>query len=147
MKRFLFIAGVIGFFFVLGLLLVLPFLRDRAPSALILHLESIPWKTVTVESGNLPSPVLFNQGAAQCHITPISHGIYRIGIKLDQGGTLWSEFFHSNAGEDRRIDITVTPSATGFHFRQTANQSKMLFEGDTPAETSTEQKPFRLGWI
>jgi len=102
---------------------------------------------VIIEPANLPTPIRFEQRSSELKVSPISHDVYRIGIQLTNGEAIWSEFFHVDVGVSRRVDVFVTVSPSGYHFRQTANQSKELFGGDVRPENATKQKPFRLDRI
>lgn len=100
-----------------------------------------------MESSNLSNAIRFDAGSQDIRVTPISHGVYRIGIKLASGETIWCEFFHYDAGARRRVDVTISRKSVGLHFRQTANQSQVLFDGEARSGDGTEAKPFRLDWI
>jgi hypothetical protein len=90
-----------------------------------------------------------NSASLEVRVAPVSHGVYRIGVRLADGQSIWSDFLHSNVGERRRVDVFLSPSLRpGYiHFRQTASRKTLLFEGDTLRSDATEQKPFRLDWI
>jgi hypothetical protein len=139
--------GALAIFCGVGLLIGLAISARRQPSALLIDVQALDWQTVVVASNNLPSPVHFKKGNTAPAVRPIEHGVYRIGIQLSDGMTLWCEFFHHDTGVRRRIDLIVTTSPDGFHFRQTANQSAVLFDGDARGGDGTQQKPFRLDWI
>jgi hypothetical protein len=128
--KFMVFAGIC-----LAALLTLPALLQlfRPASALYTHIDSIPWDGITVESSNLPTPRSFDRSAQEIRISPISQGIYRISVRLSDGQTIWSEFFHYDAGVRRRIDVFVAPSqrAGYVHFRETTNQKEQHFDGET----------------
>lgn len=132
---------------VLGVILPMVSKLRQGPSQLFIHVDSLPWQTVIVESANLPTPIRFEQRPGELKVSPISHGIYRIGIQFTDGEAIWSEFFHADVGVRRRVDVFVTILPGGYHFRQTANQSNKLFDGDVRPENATKQKPFRLDRI
>jgi hypothetical protein len=141
----------IGIFLVLSTLAVLVLLQlvsRRRPSALYVHIDGLAWIKVTVQSENLPQPQSFD-ASREVSVTPISHGVYRIGVQLSDGQLLWTEFFHSDAGVRRRVDVFLAPASNPgwIHFRETANQKDLLFDGETRPSDSTELKPFRLDWI
>lgn len=121
----------------------------RPASALHVHLDSLAWDSITVESSNLSTPRSFDRSAQEIRITPISKGIYRISVRLSDGQTVWSEFFHYDAGVRRRIDVFVAPSqrAGYIHFRETTNQREQLFDGEARPADTTAEKPFLLDSI
>ena len=121
----------------------------RPASALHIHIDSFPWDNITVESLNLSTPRYFDHSAPEMQISPISHGIYRISIRLSDGQTVWSEFFHHDTGIRGRVDVFVAPSqrAGYVHFRETTNQKEQLFEGDIRPGDTTADKPFLLDSI
>jgi hypothetical protein len=132
-----------------ALILVLLNTHRLQSSALYIHVDSIPWSTVTVESSNLSRPQQFDRSTREVRVSPILHGVYRIRVQLSDGQSIWSQFFHYDAGVRRRIDVFLEPSQTSgqIHFRQTANQNKQLFNGDARPEDTTEEKPLTLDWI
>jgi hypothetical protein len=130
-----------------GLLIGLMVNPRRQPSTLFIDVQSLDWQTVIVESADLPLPVHFEKGNAALAVSPIEHGVYRIGVQLSNGKAIWCEFFHHDTGVRRRIDVVVTSSPDGFYFRQTANQSTVLFDGEARPGNATEQTPFRLDWM
>ncbi len=148
MSRFLKIAGI-SVLFLVALGFVLPVVAHfhQKPAELFVHLESLSWQSVTIQSSNLPSALHFQRGSGEVKVVPIAYGIYRIGIQLATGQMIWSEYYHCDAGVRRRVDVYVTRSLERWHFRQTANQTRVLFDGDVRPEDATEQKPFRLSWI
>ena len=141
----IFIAGLL---ILLGIGLSLPYLAHSNPAVLYVHVISIPCDGIVIESSNLERPVFFT-AAAECKLSPIRHGVYRIGIKLKSGETAWSEFLHHDEGKRRRIDVFVnnTSKSGWLRFLQTANEKQKLFEGEMPMSEATQQKPFRLDWI
>jgi hypothetical protein len=132
----------------LAALVLLPLASQPQPSALYVHINGLAWTNVTVQSANLPQAQRFDS-SREMRIGPISHGIYRICVQLSDGRLIWSEFFHADAGVRRRVDVFLAPSSNPdcIHFRETANQKDVLFEGETRPSDATEQKPFRLNWI
>src|SRR5262245_28003776 len=98
--------GVFGVLVAVGLLVLLPVISRTHPSELFIHVDSLDWQTVIVESSNLPSAIRFERGSPEVRVSSISHGVYRIGVQLASGQTVWSEFFHSDVGVRRRVDIT-----------------------------------------
>lgn len=138
----------IGLLGVLALIFTLPVVAyfHRKPAALFIHVETLPWQTITIESDNLSSSLSF-QSPSRAIVSPISYGIYRIGIQLTNGQAVWSQYYHRDAGNRRRVDLFVTPSSSGFHFRQTANGKEGLFDGEARLEDATKQKPFSLSWL
>ena len=125
------------------------FFWRSTPSGLHIHLQSIPWESVTIESANLQEPRRFNSPSDELFISPIAHGVYRIAIHLPEGRTVWSAYLHHDAGVRRRVDLFVSPSTRpGYiHFRQTANRTDELFTGEARPEDTTEDKPLQLDWI
>jgi hypothetical protein len=121
----------------------------RPAAALHIHVDSMPWDSISVESLNLSASRHFDRSAQDIRISPISHGIYRISIRLSDGQAVWSEFFHYDAGVRRRIDVFIAPSQrSGYvHFRETTNQKDQLFEGETRPGDTTAEKPFTLDSI
>lgn len=144
--KFVVLAGI----FLVAFLVSPPLFRYLRPAAALhIHIAAIPWDSITVESDNLSAPRYFDRSAQEIRISPISHGIYRISVRLSDGQTVWSEFFHYDAGVRRRIDVFLAPSErSGYlHFRETTNQTEQLFEGETrPGDTSAE-KPLILDSI
>lgn len=141
--------GAVGLIAVLLLCVALPIssrLRS-ARSELVIHVDSLPWQTLVVESANLPAPIRFERGAGDIRVRPVVHGVYRIGLHLKDGRQIWSEFFHDDAGKRRRLDLTITASPAGYRFLQTANQTTVLFDGEARTEEASAAKPFRLNWI
>lgn len=132
-----------------GLFFVLLFTHRLRPSELYIHIDSIPWSCVTVESDNLSKPQSFDHSAHELRLSPISHGVYRIGVELSDGQFIWSQFLHYDAGVRRRIDIFLTPSQNSgyIHIRETTNRRKQLFEGDSRAADTSKEKPITLDWI
>ncbi len=116
-----------------GLLLVLPFALTlpRPPSTLYVHIDGLDWTNVTVQSSNLPQPQRFDRSAQDVRVYPVSHGVYRIGVQLADGQSVWSKFFHYDAGVRQRVDVFLAPSSKPgcIHFRETANQKDLLFRG------------------
>jgi hypothetical protein len=139
--------GVIALLGSLALWFVWAFVSPDRPSKLFVRVDAIPWQSVTVESDNLPSPVFFENGDVEIVISPVVHGVYRVGIQLSDGRSIWCEFLHTDVGVRRRVDLIITSSPAGFHFRESANGSEVLFEGETSSDNATRQKPFRLDWI
>jgi hypothetical protein len=134
---------------VLGFLLVTPLVSRRPPGMLYVHIDGFAWTNVTVRSENLPQPLSFVPSNSAVQVTPVSHGIYRIGVQFADGQSVWSEFFHADAGVRRRVDVFLAPSSRpGYiHVRETINQKDLLFENDIRPADASEQKPSRLGWI
>lgn len=123
-------------------------IHRRQPSAVYIHIDGLAWTNVTVQSDNLPQAQRF-EPSTEVRVSPISYGAYRIGVQLSDGRLVWSEFLHCDAGVVRRVDVFLAPSSNHdyIHFRETANQKDILFEGETRPSDTTEQKPFRLAWI
>ncbi|MHA3774817.1 hypothetical protein ACXR0O_25130 [Verrucomicrobiota bacterium sgz303538] len=131
------------------LLAVAVFFRRSTPSSLHIHLQSLPWESVTIESANLPEPRRFGSRSDELLLSPIAHGIYRITIHLPDGRSVWASYLHHDAGVRRRVDLFVSPSVRAgyIRFRQTANRTDELFSGDTRPEDTAEDRPFQLDWI
>jgi hypothetical protein len=131
------------------LLALIAFIGRRTPSGLYIHIQSIPCESVVVESANLSKPIRFTSTGTELIVTPIEHGVYRVGIRLQDGHTLWATFFHQDVGTRQRVDLFVSSSSrSGYvHFRQTANRTKELFAGEVRPEDATEEKPLQLDWI
>ena len=138
-----FAAGIILSLGLFGFLFPIIF---RSPSTFVVHVDSIPWDSVVIESSNLDNSVTFQSGATEIKLTPIKHGVYRIGINLTNGEAIWAQFFHHDVGV-RRIDVTVRPSTNGYHFRETANGSKELFSANAKPAEATKESPFALDWF
>ena len=141
--------GVLALLGIAGLLLALALNLHRPPSTMYVHIDRLDWTNVTVQSENLPQPQRFDRSAEAVRVYPVLHGVYRIGVQLAEGRSVWCQLFHYDAGVRQRVDVFLTPSSKpgGIHFRETANEKDLLFEGDTRASDATEQKPFRLDWI
>jgi hypothetical protein len=131
------------------LLAVGAFMWRGTPSGLHIHIQSMPWESVAVESANLSQPLRFTSTTSDLLVAPIAHGVYRIGIHFPDGRTVWSAYLHHDAGARRRVDLFVSPSTRAgyFHFRQTANRTHHLFTGETRPEDTTKEKPFQLDCI
>ncbi len=125
------------------------FIWRGSPSGLHIQVQSIPWESIIVESDNLSQPIHFKSKRSGLAITPIVHGIYRIGVQLSDGRIVWSTYLHHDAGLRRRVDLFISPSPRpGYiRFRQTANRTTKLFTGETRPEDATKEKPFQLDWI
>jgi hypothetical protein len=139
-------------FVIAGIALLLAagaFLWRGALSGLHIHIQSMPWESVAVESANLSQPLRFTPTASELLVTPIAHGVYRVGIHFPDGRTVWSAYLHHDAGVRRRVDLFMSPSTRAgyIHFRQTSNRTDELFTGETRPEYTTEEKPFQLDWI
>jgi len=150
LRRFGFICGFTCVCSFLGSFTVAEVAYRRSnPAGLDIHIQSIPWESVTVESSNLPEARHFASSAHELLVSPIGHGEYRIGIRLQDGHTVWSVYLHADAGVRRRVDLFVAPSTRpGYiHFRQTANRNDELFTGEIRPEDTTEEKPFPLAGI
>jgi len=133
----------------LGSFTVAEFARRSSPAGLDIHIESIPWESVTVESSNLPQARHFASDAHELLVSPIGHGEYRIAIRLLDGRTVWSVYLHTDAGFRRRVDLFVAPSTRAgyIRFRQTVNRTEELFSGEIRPEDTTQEKPFPLAGI
>ena len=140
---------VIAVICIAGVFFIPALLQRLQPSVLCVHVDSIPWQTITVESSNLSQTQRFDRSVPEIRVSPISHGIYRIVVQLSDGECIRSEFFHHDTGARRRIDVSLKPSQRrGYiHFTETMNQQKQLFEGDARPADTTEEKPFHLDGI
>ena len=118
-------------------------------SSLYVHVEGLDWTNITVQSENLARPQQFDRSVSEVRVSPISHGVYRIGVRLATGQVLWSELFHSDVGVRHRLDVFLSAlvHAGYIHFRQTTNQKELLFESNAGLSDLSEEKPFRLDWI
>jgi len=118
-------------------------------SSLHIHLQAISGASVTVESANLAERLQFSPSTSESLISPLAHGVYRIGLHLPDGRTIWTAYLHHDAGVRRRTDLFISFSTRpGYvRFHQTANDSEELFSGETRPEDTTEEKPFHLNWI
>lgn len=125
------------------------FIWREPPSGLHIHVQSIRWKSIVIESDNLPQPIHIQSPGSGQPVSPLAHGIYHLRIQLSDGRIVWSSFLHHDAGIRRRVDLFISPSTRpGYiRFRQTANRFDELFSGETQPEDTTEDLPFQLDWI
>ena len=114
----------------------------REPSELRVHVETLPWKSVTIKTHN-SSQVIF-QPPDQARLSPIDYGKYWIGLQLTNGQSLWCEYYHMDAGVRRHVDITITSVSDSYRLRLDASGYHDSFE--LHPETATEQSPFRIPW-
>jgi len=119
------------------------------PAGLAIHIDALPWESVTVESTNLPQPRRFRLRSGELFVSPIAYGQYRVAIGFPDGRSVWTYYFHLDTGLRRRVDLFVSPSTRAgyIHFRQTENGGDELFSGETRPEDTTAEKPFSLSGI
>lgn len=137
---------------VLLLLVVLsyvPALWSRLqPDVLVIHASPGAWKTITVQSTNLPVPVAFTPEDAALRVSPISHGPYVLRVELASGRIVWATFFQADAGVRKRVDVYIAPEPTGdIAFHETINGRETVFSGHVRPEETSEDRPFTLDWI
>ena len=133
-----------------GLLLVLPFALTlpRPPSTLYVHIDGLDWTNVTVQLSNLPQPQRFDRSAQDVRVYPVSHGVYRIGVQLADGQSVWSKFFHYDAGVRQRVDVFLAPSSKPGSSTSGRPQTRRTCSLRGYAILgATEQQPFCLDWI
>lgn len=128
--------------------LAAPVLWRLHPSRLVVHVSGGAWKSVAVESRNLSSTSTFHPGDAP-QISPISHGIYGIAVEYSDGQVLWTQFFHYDAGDRRRIDIYFDgdPKAGSLGIKEVANGITVLFDSKASPSDTSKEKPLTLDWI
>ena len=142
-KIAVFLVGV-----VLALLLA-PYAVRLWPSALSVRLDpALAWQSVTIESYNLARPQRFTPSAGEVRISPIEHGLYRVGVQFADGQSMWGEFLHVDAGFRRRVDLFLGPSpqAGHVHLRLTASRGFLprrlvLFDGEVRSSDASSEQP------
>jgi hypothetical protein len=147
MKKIIIAIAVIVLCIVIGMLAA-GYLPRLKPSKLCIHVSGAQWTRVLVESSNLNERKAFHP-TGTLTLSPIEHGVYRVSVQYQSAETIWTEFFHTDAGVRRRIDLFFEgdPNIGPIRIRETANGNDVLFEGQaTPKETSAE-RPLRLVWI
>ena len=115
-------------------------------SVLSVHVGT-PWRHVSVSSPNFSGVKSFHSGAPVT-LSPIGHGTYTVEVEFADGRTVWTEFFHYDAGVRKRIDLYFDGATSGtIGIRETMNDGQVLFEGQATPEATSAQKPYRLDWI
>jgi hypothetical protein len=146
--RKIIIMIVVGLICIVIGVLVVGYLPRLKPSVLCTHVSGAQWRRVFVQSTNFHEKKVF-QPKDTLTLSPIAHGVYTVSVEYANGETIWTQFFHFDAGVRRKIDLFFegNPKTSPVKIREIANGNVVLFEDQaTPNETSAE-RPLRLDWI
>ncbi len=150
MARSKFIILAIGVFFVMGF--VYPYLPRLWPSALSVRLDpSLAWKSISIASNNFRGEQHF-MPTTPVRVSPISYGAYITEILFSDGLSAWIEIYHTDAGDRRWVDLSISPSSRPghLHLHVTANRwlfpkRLLLFDGEVRLADTTPKNPFVIG--
>jgi hypothetical protein len=112
------------------------------PSMLRIHISGTPWTRVVLHSSNLQGERVF-QPTDTLTLSPIAHGVYTVAVEYVTGETIWTEFFHHDAGVRIRIDLFFdgNPKTGPIKIREMANGNDILFEGQATSNETSAEKP------
>jgi hypothetical protein len=135
----------------LVLIFAAPFIPRLFRSGLRIQLaNSTPWVELVVYRPDLSEP-LRTAFAGKLITVPLKYGLYRFYVHFPQSQTFCFEYFHTDAGDTRWVDLEIGPmKADGVaHFRLLGSRwlvsgASILFEGDIQASEATKDQPKRL---
>ena len=118
------------------------------PSGSCVEIHPPPGEAVRIDCGfGFSLKVPTKQGGTLAF--PVGYGKALFHVTFSDGKVVWAEFFNSDVGARRKIDIYVSHAAKArpVQFREVINGQREIFRGSViPAKTSSD-KPFLLVWI
>jgi len=131
------------------------------PSWLTITASQADWRSITVDSDQLPAPWIFHSDADSSrhpadvttfnfHVTamsPIKEGDYRVSIEFADSSTVWARFRYPEAKAPCQLDISFErPKPNEVAFTEEMN-GKMVFRGSVdPAQTRADS-PYWLAGV
>lgn len=118
---------------------------------LYVHMQDSSWTEVTISSDNMREPLTLKAGRwrSTAKVSGISHGVYDIHVKYEDGREFFGTLFHLDAGIRQRLDVYIerVRGTEKIRVRQYANKFDFLFKGEKKASETSKKEPFQLDWI
>ena len=140
-KRLL-IGGAVALV-ILIVLMTLPSLGRLIPATLQIHISGKAWDRVTVTTQFVNhAPNTFSP-PDKIIVSPISHGPYYIQIEFTGGQQFWVQYFHTDAGVRRAVDIYLagSPENDTIDVRAVAYGDMAIYSNTVVSSQTSKEKP------